>query len=222
MFSQIALIILITVVGNITGKKTQNVLMIVSHPDDEILFGAHDLIRSNTTVICVTGGDSPVRRQEFESVLHAVNANFLILSFPDGRFKRWSQNSSFLLLLNAVNELLKTAVFDVIISHGAFGEYGHCQHRQLHVLSRSLSAHFAIPFNSFCDRYVPSDMADPSFIAIRDNLIKLYKSQSDLIKLEKFHLFFTNFDCKHDNMNFKPGNEFKRCERGHHNKHRYN
>ena len=44
-------------------------LMIVAHPDDEILWGGASLSHHRYVVVCMTNGDHPIRSVEFERVM---------------------------------------------------------------------------------------------------------------------------------------------------------
>ena len=61
--------------GAIKGGK----LMLVAHPDDELIFGGQELLESGGwKVIALTNGDSLERRLEFKKVMAAVGADYEI------------------------------------------------------------------------------------------------------------------------------------------------
>lgn len=75
-------------------EKQADHLMIVAHPDDEILWGGDELRRENYVVVCLTNGDNDVRRKEFFSVMKQSGDKGIILSFPDkvaGKRSEWKK-----------------------------------------------------------------------------------------------------------------------------------
>lgn len=157
--------------------RRENVLMLVAHPDDEVLFGSRDLILSNTTVVCMTNLNDKKRRGEFEDAMRIVNVKNIMLDFPDLQFSPWKYNESFIILEELVRKLVIASAFDVIVSHGTSGEYGHCHHMQLSKWSRKLSQDFNIPYKSFCDRYSPENMKNDDFANTRHEIMRMHKSQ---------------------------------------------
>ena len=49
--------------------NSYNKIMIISHPDDEILWGLDSLLNENSwKVICITNGDNKIRKFRFKKV----------------------------------------------------------------------------------------------------------------------------------------------------------
>lgn len=170
-----------------------NVLMLVAHPDDEMLFGAHDVLRSNTTLICLTNANDDVRQREFDSAMKIVNLkSSFILRYADTFRKPWPFTAAYLDLVNIVEKLVKSTKYDFIVSHSHEGEYGHCHHMQLHILAKKLAFLFGISFKTFCDRYDPDDLKDSVFVDFQKRALVAYDSQAFVIK--NFNLS-TSFPC---------------------------
>lgn len=112
---------------------TPDKLMVVAHPDDETIYGAAELVREpGWHVICVTNGDNPVRRMEFERVLASIpGCEGEIWSFPD----QWGVPLS-----EEVRTQLGMSVhgYKKVVSHGPNGEYGHLHHKQIYKWMRDL------------------------------------------------------------------------------------
>lgn len=109
--------------------------MIVAHPDDESLFGGAKLIlEKGWKVICITNGNNPVRRKEFEKAMEMVRAEFEIWSYPDNPHAEFDSRK----LLRDLARVVGEKDWDKIISHNETGEYGHSGHRQMHRLMRKL------------------------------------------------------------------------------------
>ena len=105
-------------------------LMIVAHPDDELIFGGNILIEDNSwRVICLTNKSDDIRRMEFEQVMRD-------LAIPE--FEVYDLEDNFDLSLN--NEILTDILikeinsynWEKIATHNNIGEYGHPHHSQIH------------------------------------------------------------------------------------------
>lgn len=57
-------------------KKVKN-LMIVAHPDDELVFGGAELIKYGTLykVVCISCKNNKIRSKEFENVMTQLNVS---------------------------------------------------------------------------------------------------------------------------------------------------
>jgi DNA-binding transcriptional LysR family regulator len=104
-------------------------LMIVAHPDDESLFGGEALTSSRGwLVVCVTNASHPTRRAEFVKAMSLAGADYLVLDHPDN-----IANGNFHPSLTSTLEgLLTEHGFEMVVTHGPNGEYGHRQHVALH------------------------------------------------------------------------------------------
>ena len=58
-------------------------LMIVAHPDDEILWGGANLIRDRYFVVCLTNGDNLPRANNFREIMKFTNNSGIILNYPE-------------------------------------------------------------------------------------------------------------------------------------------
>ena len=116
---------------NTDAKK----LMIVAHPDDEILYGSHELYKDKYLVICVTCGDRKDRVAEFKSVMSFTNDDYMLLGFPDlvnGKKSNWKKEWN---SLNAyINLIINSKNWDLVVTHNPDGEYGHMHHKMLNVI----------------------------------------------------------------------------------------
>lgn len=105
-------------------------IMIVAHPDDELLWGGGHLLGGDYLVVCLTGGNQPVRRAEFEAVMKATGDRGLILSYPDkighrrSEWKLWRKDMEADLTV-----LLRYKDWKAVVTHNQQGEYGHQHHK---------------------------------------------------------------------------------------------
>jgi LmbE family N-acetylglucosaminyl deacetylase len=151
-------------------KPPKHNLVIVAHPDDELIFFGGLILSERKTswkVICVTDGNADgrgaERRSEFQSALSALNVGASAwLNMPDIYTQRLNLNK---LILELKSEPAPLAVY----THGPLGEYGHPHHQDV-----SLAAH-RVFFNQ-CPVW------SPAFNTMPDRLLCLspaiYKKKS--------------------------------------------
>ena len=145
----------------------KNILMLVAHPDDEVLFGYHDLFQG-TTVVCFTNGDNPIRSAEFYAVMKATNSLGIILGYPDSLTDSWDsiKDEDFF-------KEIPEGLYDYIVSHNQQGEYGHVQHIRVHNIAVALAKKLKITFQEFHQISEKNDF--------REYLLSMYKSQKNII-----------------------------------------
>jgi LmbE family N-acetylglucosaminyl deacetylase len=154
-------------------------LMIVAHPDDEILFGGAPLIQEKGwLVVCVTNGNHPVRSKEFERAMKAVGAEYEMWSYED----RWGGAFDRKDLKKDIRKLLAEKPVSKVVTHGLGGEYGHTQHI---ALSRLL--HDIVKENLYVFELSDREL-EPAVLAKKLALLKYYKSQ-DLQDLDHYIRF---------------------------------
>jgi LmbE family N-acetylglucosaminyl deacetylase len=152
------------------------ILMLIAHPDDEVVFGVSDLLSNNTTVICFTNRNNPIRKKEFEECMRLTNTKGYIFSLRDSMRDSWSELSDEILsqmVLECFTE--KTFDFDMIVSHGADGEYGHIQHKRVHTIAKLVAQTMSCPFATFRERFRIDTTKK------RDELIRVYQSQARIL-----------------------------------------
>lgn len=105
-------------------------LMIVAHPDDEMLWGGSHLIDENYLVVCITCGGDEARVKEIKKVLKETNDGLIMLGYPDktnGERDNW--NSSKDGIIKDLKNIIALKDWDSIVTHNPFGEYGHIHHK---------------------------------------------------------------------------------------------
>jgi LmbE family N-acetylglucosaminyl deacetylase len=155
------------------NKRTQNVLMLVAHPDDETLFGFYDLIHSNCTVLCFTNKNNKVRRRNFIEVMNTTKQTGIMFDYKDGVSEVWETISDDNFIGVIVPLLSKK--YDMIVSHNSDGEYGHIQHKRVHSIAVSLSKKLDIPYKSFLDRFDTTFYIDNT--KLLDTIMNIYKTE---------------------------------------------
>ena len=105
-------------------------IMIVAHPDDELLWGWKDLLREkNWLVLCITNKSRRQRRKSFLKVMDKFDCERIILDYPDSRRQGFVWNLK--TQENILNDIKKYLHKNIkkIITHNPEGEYGHYHHK---------------------------------------------------------------------------------------------
>ena len=112
--------------NKIIQKKNHNNfnnLIVIAHPDDEIIFFGDFLLKNanNTTVLCVTNSSNLIRSIEFVQVMNKVNCNYIMWDLKD--CKSYSKCSE---LKKKLNKIVHN--YNNIYTHSLSGETGHPVH----------------------------------------------------------------------------------------------
>ena len=177
-----------------------NNLMIVAHPDDELLWGGAHLIRDNYLVVCITCGTSFTRDNEIQSVLKETDDELLKLGYPDkvfGERSDWKNDKE--KISEDLKKIINLKGWNLIVTHNAEGEYGHIQHIMTHEIIEN--AYNELGLNTdlyFFGKYYSKKKMEsllelPESIPEKElnkkkELIEIYKSQS-FIKTTFDHMF---------------------------------
>lgn len=112
-------------------------LMIVAHPDDDLIWGGAALIKDEYLVVNVTAGVNPARALEFKRAMRATGDHALLLSYPDFKnndytlrqIDAWDttvQSS----LTSDLRTILTYKPWSQVVTHSPDGESGHQHHRK--------------------------------------------------------------------------------------------
>ena len=144
-------------------------LVIVAHPDDDILWFGEFLIKnsSNTKVLCITSANNDIRSKEFIKVMTALNISYEMWDYIDSKTHIGSLQ---------LEEELKTICekFDNIYTHSSCGETGHPQHIMLHDYIFKISKEKLYIFT-------PNSWFRDIITDKKNELLSLYKSQTHVI-----------------------------------------
>ncbi len=166
-------------------------LMIVAHPDDDLLWGGSHLLEGEYLVVCITSGNHKVRANEFQKVMEATENQGIILDYPDkinGKRDDWKS------VRHKINADLATIMrqknWDLIVTHNEKGEYGHIHHIITNQIVTEIHDSFdmqsALFF--FCDYYKKNELSSidgeklsDEIVSKKKELLELYDSQKKTI-----------------------------------------
>lgn len=145
-----------------------NKLMVIAHPDDELIFGGAELIKygSEYKVVCLTNKSNKVRSREFEEVMKKLKVgSWEILDYED--------------TMNPTQEIdlqniITSKKWKKIVTHNPVGEYGHPQHKLIFDKVKELKKDFYVFGKS--DNKLTKDILDK-----KKEFLKLYSSEKDII-----------------------------------------
>ncbi len=100
-------------------------LMVVAHPDDETMWGGSLPIRypGDWTIVCSTiPRRDPIRAILFQNACEKLGAVPVLNTVPEPPVN------------GLIDEVILPEGFDLVVTHGKEGEYGHPHHKQIHQL----------------------------------------------------------------------------------------
>ncbi len=110
-----------------------NKLMIVAHPDDEILWGGSHLLDEKYLVVCITCGLNKTRVNEFRKVMEKTGNEYVMLGYPDKVLNirsNWKEERP--KIYTDIYNIMELKDWDTIVTHNKVGEYGHEHHVMTH------------------------------------------------------------------------------------------
>lgn len=210
-FILLVVCILVIVLGFINYNKTHSVnkdfssldldginkVMIVAHPDDELLWGGAHLINDDYLVVCVTCGTNQVRVNEFVKLMNETNDKYVMLGYPDktnGERDSWDDHRD-----NIAKDLESIFAlrddWEIIVTHNPEGEYGHQHHKMTNQLVTKVADndvlyyfgryHSKKTIAPYLNEMTPINDID---LKEKKRLIGIYKSQ-DFIQTMFDHMF---------------------------------
>ena len=105
-------------------------LMVVAHPDDDLLFGGTELMKDDYVVVCVTCGTSKTRLKEFKRMMNYFEDEYITLGYPDlveGKKSEWTDEYDS--ITRDIKNIINLREWDKIVTHNPNGEYGHIHHK---------------------------------------------------------------------------------------------
>ncbi|AGC01983.1 hypothetical protein H012_gp477 [Acanthamoeba polyphaga moumouvirus] len=159
-------------------------LMIIAHPDDELIFGSKFILEDpGWKIVCVTNATlksnnfisfnkENYRKKEFINVMNKLKCAYEMWDYEDANFN-WNWNET--KLLEQLENLISEKQYKIILTHNLQGEYGHAQHKKISKLIHKLKPDNLYVFDFDTNKTNP-------YMKKINNLINLYSSQDKVIK----------------------------------------
>lgn len=145
-------------------------LMVIAHPDDELIFGGSELINnaSNYKVVCVSNPLDKSRVIEFEAVMNELGvSSWEILDYEDTLYPTQTYQG--------IDKIVNSRQWEKIVTHNPVGEYGHPQHKVIFDRVKSLVDDFYVFGKS-------TDKLEEAVLNRKKELLKIYKSEQPIIQ----------------------------------------
>ena len=113
--------------------NAMNAAIIVAHPDDEIIWAGGFVLQHqdyNWNVLALCRANDPDREPKFQRVCDLISADGTISDLDDS--SPWQQIDPHSEIGGRVLEHFGNREWDLVLTHGPNGEYGHERHRQTH------------------------------------------------------------------------------------------
>ena len=180
-------------------------LMIVAHPDDEILWGGGHLLEGGYLVLCITNGRNQKRTAEFHNAVSQTGNIPLILEYPDKvMFLRDNWDAVRDGIESDLKKIIALKNWSLIVTHNSDGEYGHQHHKMTNSLTVAAyeALHSDAPLYFFGKYYkasvLPQYEANLSrlpdeTLRRKREICRCYESQTDVIEKLGHMLPFENW-----------------------------
>ena len=149
-------------------------IMIVSHPDDEALFGGAELLTHSDEykVVVVDECHNEVRKKELKNSMKFIG----IKEYEHWTGYKGGEDYYREKLIYELLRVLRERKYTKIVTHNKQGEYGHPRHRALHDVLNHLRPELLWCFDKNHDIRLPQDL-----LLKKRDLLKVYGSQTDVL-----------------------------------------
>ena len=168
--------------------KGVNKLMIVAHPDDEILWGGAHLIKDDYLVVCITCGVKYERVLEFTRVMDTTEDKYVMLGYPDktnGERDNWDKVYDD--ISKDLKQIIELKDWELVVTHNPDGEYGHQHHKMTNAITTSVmdNKEKLYYFGHYHSKKTIADYYS-SMVPIPDNLLRKKKNIIGMYKSQDF------------------------------------
>ena len=178
-------------------------LMIVAHPDDEILWGGANLYRHKYFIVCVTNGDNAIRANEFKKILNFTKCGGIMLNYTDledNRISKWLEIQNG--IIKDLTLIISYKHWEKIVTHGPEGTTGHYQHIKIsNFVSEITKANNKFNILYYFEKFYKKQMIPKNLriinkkdLEVKLKEVEIYQSQKDAIyKYWSHFLAYENF-----------------------------
>ena len=148
-------------------------LMIVSHPDDEALFGGAELLKhpKEYKVVAVDKYHNEIRKREFIEAMQFCG----IKSWEHWTGFKGGEDYHREKLIYELLRVLRECNYKKIVTHNRKGEYGHPRHRALHDILSHLRPEILWQFDKGSERL------EQGLLIKKKHLLNVYESQVEVL-----------------------------------------
>lgn len=190
-------------------------LMIIAHPDDDMLWGGAELINKDYLVVCITCGSSERRVKEFEAVMSETNDKYVMLGYPDktnGERDNWDTVRDG--IIDDVEAIYALKDWKMVLTHNPEGEYGHIHHKMTDAIVTDAVVHEKLfYFGKYYSRKeleeddVELSLLDEDTLRRKEEILNLYVSQDDTIHKTFGHMLKSEKVISYEEWNELYGKE---------------
>ncbi len=191
-------------------------LMIVAHPDDDVIWGGAHLKYGEYYIVCITNGRNSTRRPEFEEMLEKSGNSGCILEYPD---KVLSERDDWKGVWDKIKADLEAVMtckdWELIVTHNRQGEYGHQHHKYSHQIVTEIYDRLALdePLYNFGKYYSKKKLPDHEDTMVKvsqeeydfkSELVKVYRSQENTVD-KLWHMGYYEMWTQYERFSENPG-----------------
>ena len=163
----------------------KKVLVIVAHPDDEVIWMGGLLIRNkikwDTTIISLCRASDKDRNPKFQKVCKKLNVKGFIFDLNDKNLDSLNQEE----ILNILKKF--SGKYDYIFTHGKNGEYGHIRHKECNkTVIKCLNQGLLKSKNVFLFSYIKKENNYQNFCIYNSSADKLIKLNNKELSEKKY------------------------------------
>ena len=172
-------------------------LLIIAHPDDEVLWGGMNLLSEpGWFVICSTHLNDPIRSREFFTTMSYCNVTRYIMFDVKDEYTENPKVADKLYdrsLFDTFIKKLSSKSWKVVLTHNESGEYGHEHHRKVHRLVKKYfkaSKFFALGPKLSASEIEIKRKSLVFYKKTQSICNTIYNKKSDSLKLTERQFFF--------------------------------
>ena len=172
-------------------------VMIVAHPDDEILWGGANLLKESYFVVCLTNGYNLPRANDFQKILKYTRNGGIILNYPDVQNNTniqddWSEVRNG--IIRDLSIIIAYKDWGKIVTYGPEGTTGHQHHIKTCEYVTKLAKNFNI-YNRlyYFGKFYRKNEIPLNLKRISDNDLKHKKIEVEIYKSVKQYIYISWF-----------------------------